>query len=169
MKFQRGMTMIELAIVVAIVALVMAMAAPLYTKMFTSSSGSQLVNQFAQDMAWARNTAATSDQTVTMTLSTSTCTWTAAASGTAANSVSAHSMTTAQLANFPTLTCSLAWSGAALAGNVLNFNGQGQVTDSTGAVAASLPTMTVSTAQGQTWTVTVLGSGSALVNAGNAQ
>ncbi|MBV8123903.1 MAG: prepilin-type N-terminal cleavage/methylation domain-containing protein [Burkholderiaceae bacterium] len=169
MKVARGMTMIELMITIAIVALLMTMAAPMFTKMFTSSSGSQLVNQFAQDMAWVRNTAATSDQTVTMTLSTSTCTWTAAASGTAANSVSAHSMTTAQLANFPTLTCSLAWSGTAPTGNVLSFNTQGQVTTSSGANATSLPTLTVQTAQGQTWTVTVLASGSALVNSGTAQ
>ncbi|MEW6560244.1 MAG: GspH/FimT family pseudopilin [Pseudomonadota bacterium] len=150
----RGFTLVEMMVTIAIAALLGLMVVPNLVSMVDSGKTSVLVNKFPQDVAWARNQAVTTQQPVTITLGANTCTWSTSVGGT----VSAeHSLTASQLAaSYPNVSCTITGGTA----QTLTFDSQGFIN--------TAPTITVTAAHGQTWTLQVLASGSVILNANTA-
>lgn len=158
----RGFTLIELAVTLAVVVLLGILVVPDLITTVDAGRTAVLVNQFPQDVAWARNQAVTTQQRVHMTLGPG-CAWSIqtgayqADGSTQWTTQSAHSMTPAQVAaQFPNVSCPTL--AAAL---TVNFNGQGFLD-------AAVPKITVSDAHGQSWTLLLLMSGSVITNADTA-
>ncbi|MGE0070865.1 MAG: GspH/FimT family pseudopilin [Thiomonas sp.] len=141
-------------VTIAIAALLGLLVVPNLVSMVDSGKTSVLVNKFPQDLAWARNQAVTTQQPVTITLGGNTCTWSTSVGG----AISAeHSMTPAQLAaTYPNVSCTTTGGNS----QTLTFNSQGFID--------AAPTITVTAAKGQTWTLQVLASGSVILNANTA-
>ena len=160
-----GFTLIELLVTIAVGVLLGLIAIPNLVSMMDSGKTSVLVNQFPQDVAWARNQAVAGQSTVSITLSDNGCNWATsvtAANGTVNPADAEHSMSSTQFAaSYPGVSCSI--SGAPSSG-VLAFDTQGFITDGAGGSPVS-PTIVVTAARGQTWTLQVLASGTVLVNA----
>ena len=155
---QRGFSLVELMVTIAVVALTMVLAAPSFGNATRGARERSVVQKLVQDFAWARGAAVAGDAaafgasagaaTVVLTLK-SDCSWTTTVNGTAND---AHSLTSAQLATVaPGLGCT-ATSPALPA--AFAFTSQGFVS-STGSV-------TCTSASGQTFTLTILYSGSVL-------
>ena len=157
MNANRGYTLLETMIVVAIVALMMAAAIPTMMSAVANSRARAVVNKFVQDFAWVRGQSATGTNTASLTLN-SDCSWTASvvvdsslanAAGITAQ-VSAHSFSAAQISSaVSSFSCSLA-SGSLPA--TFSFSPQGYLNTSatvtfTGPVA------------GNPWRVRILTSG----------
>jgi len=163
-RFRRGFTLVELMVTIAIAALLGVLVVPNLIDMIDSGKTSVLVNTFAQDVAWARNQAVTTQQPVEIDLTgiaTNACTWTTLVGGQA---VAAHSLTAAQFAaRYPGVSCSIQQAPAT---GRLVFDNQGFITDGNGNAAA--PVITVTAKQGQTWTMQLLGSGSVILNSNTA-
>lgn len=154
LRSSRGFTLIEMMVTIAIAAILGLMVVPNLVRMVDSGKTSVLVNKFPQDVAWARNQAVTTQQPVVLTLGPGNCVWSTSVGGT----VSAeHSMTAAQLsASYPNVNCTITGGNS----QTLNFDSQGFIN--------TAPTITVTAAQGQVWTLQVLASGSVILNANTA-
>jgi prepilin-type N-terminal cleavage/methylation domain-containing protein len=150
---QAGFTLIELMVTIAVAAILGMLVVPNLVSMVQSGQTSVLVNQFPQDVAWARNQAVTTQQPVVMTLGPGNCVWATTVGGTAS---AEHSMLNPS-AQYPNVTCTI--TGAT--SQTLTFTTQGFVNNA--------PTITVTTANGQqTWTMQVLTSGSVILNSNTA-
>ncbi len=161
-----GFTLVEMMITIAIAAILGLMVVPNLVSMFDSGKTSVLVNKFPQDVAWARNQAVTSQNAVTIVLtgiSGNACTWTVKGDGLTPSQISEHSFTAQQFASYPNVTCQITNPPAT---GEMEFDSQGFLSDGHGNAVA--PTITVTAAQGQTWVLQVLGSGSVLLNANTA-
>lgn len=161
----QGFTLIELMVTVAVAAILGLLVVPDLVSTVDASKTSVLVNQFPQDVAWARNQAVTTQQPVRMLLGPGPqCVWQVQTASyqngqPVWTTQDAHSMTGAQVAaQFPNAKCPALPSGTAL---TVNFNTQGFLD-------TAVPTITVSDAHGQTWTLQVLASGTVLLNADTA-
>ncbi len=152
---QRGFTLIELMVTIAVAAILGMLVVPNLVSLVQSGQTSVLVNKFPQDVAWARNQAVTTQQPVVMTLGPGNCVWATTVGGTTS---AEHSMTAANVsAQYPGVTCTI--TGAT--SQALTFTTQGFVSNS--------PSITVTTANGQqTWTMQVLASGSVILNSNTA-
>ncbi len=150
---QRGFTLVEMLVTIAIAALLGVMVVPNLIDMVDSGKTSVLINKFPQDVAWARNQAVTTQQTVSMTLSNSGCDWQTTVNG---NVIAEHSMTSASTL-YPGVQCQITNPPS---GGALTFDSQGFIN--------AAPTITVTAKQGQTWTLQVLASGSVILNANTA-
>uniref|UniRef100_E6PKK2 Putative Tfp pilus assembly protein, major pilin PilA n=1 Tax=mine drainage metagenome TaxID=410659 RepID=E6PKK2_9ZZZZ len=159
----RGFTLIELMVTIAVAAMLGALGVPDLVSMIQSSKTSVLVNKFPQDVAWARNLAVTTQQPVVMKLGPGNCMWTTTVGGNP-NPNAEHSMTNAAT-QYPGVTCTTT-ANAPTTGDLV-FNSQGFITDGVGGPPIS-PTITVSTANGQTWMMQVLSSGSVILNSNTA-
>jgi len=156
---QRGFTLVEMLVTIAIAALLGVMVVPNLIDMVDSGKTSVLVNKFPQDVAWARNQAVTTQQAVSMTLSTSGCDWQTTVNG---NVIAEHSMTNASTL-YPGVSCAI--QQAPTTGKLV-FDNQGFITDGIGNAAA--PVITVTARQGQTWTMQLLSSGSVILSSNTA-
>lgn len=157
-----GFTLIELLVTIGIAALLGVMVVPNLIDMVDSGKTSVLVNKFPQDVAWARNQAVTTQQTVSMALSNSSCDWQTTV-GTSTSPVAEHSMSNASTA-YPGVQCQITNPPSS---GTLVFTPQGLVTDGPGGNPAS-PTITVTAKQGQTWILQVLASGTVILNSNTA-
>jgi Tfp pilus assembly protein FimT len=122
-----------------------------------------LVNKFPQDVAWARNQAVTTQQPVEIDLTGiagNACTWLTKING---QPDATHSFTQQQFAAYPNMSCSI---NSPPATGHLVFDSQGFLSDGNGVAAA--PTVTIKAAQGQTWILQVLASGSVILNSNTA-
>lgn len=154
MKHSAGFTLIELLITIAVAAILGLLVVPNLVDMVDAGKTSVLVNQFPQDVAWARNQAVTSQQPVAMTLGPQNCTWSTTVGG---NTSTAHSMSAAQVAaQYPNVTCVISTGTT----QTLTFDTQGFISAS--------PTITVKAGTGQTWTLQMLASGSVILNSDTA-
>jgi prepilin-type N-terminal cleavage/methylation domain-containing protein len=156
----RGFTLIELMVTIGIAAILSLMVVPNLIDMVDSGKTSVLVNKFPQDVAWARNQAVTTQQTVSMALSSSGCDWQTTVGATAQ---AEHSMSNAAT-EYPGVQCKITNPPAS---GTLFFTPQGLVTDGPGGTPAS-PTITVTAKQGQTWILQMLGSGTVILNSNTA-
>ena len=99
---QRGFSVIELMVTLAIAALMITLAVPYFGKATTQANERRVKQQLVQDITWARGAAGAADQksldsslasgtpTVTLTINAD-CTWTTKVSG---NTNSAHTLAT---------------------------------------------------------------------------
>ncbi len=162
LRGSRGFTLIELAVTLTVLVLLGMLVVPDLVETVDAGRTAVLVNQFPQDVAWARNQAVTTQQPVRMTLGPG-CAWSIqtgayqADGSTQWTTQNAHSMTAGQVAaQFPNVNCPTL--AAAL---TVNFNGQGFLD-------TAVPKITVSDAHGQNWTLLLLMSGSVITNADTA-
>jgi len=159
LRRHRGFTLIEMMVTIAVAAILGVMVVPNLIDMVDSGKTSVLVNKFPQDVAWARNQAVTTQQTVSMTLPSSGCDWQTTVNG---NAVAEHSMSNASTL-YPGVQCQI--TNPPATGKMI-FDSQGFVSDGNNNPAA--PIITVTAARGQTWTMQVLASGSVILNANTA-
>ena len=157
---QTGFTLIEMMVTIAIAALLGLLVVPNLVSMVDSGKTSVLVNKFPQDLAWARNQAVTTQQPVSMSLSSSSCNWQTTV-GT--NAVAEHSMSNAS-SLYPGTQCQI--ENGPSSGS-LYFTSDGLVTDGPGGNPVS-PTITVTAAKGQIWVLQVLASGTVILNSNTA-
>ena len=161
---QSGFTLIEMMVTIAIAALLGLMVVPNLVSMVDSGKTSVLVNKFPQDVAWARNQAVTTQQPVEIDLTgiaANACTWNTLVGAQTSNE---HSLSLQQFnAQYPNVTCII---GNPPATGKLVFDSQGFISDGNGNAVA--PTITLRAAQGQTWTLQILASGSVILNSNTA-
>lgn len=151
-KSSRGLTLVELAVALAIVALLMTAASPWFGSTVRANQERNVPEKFLQDFSWARgaagvanaaalNTGLTGPPTVTLSIATD-CSWTLQVNG---STDASHSMTTAQLS---AKGISMSCTGAPLA---LTFDTQGG-TGTSGSLSFVGST--------RTWPLQILASGS---------
>ena len=158
----RGFTLIELMVTIAIAAIMGLLVVPNLISMVDSGKTSVLVNKFPQDVAWARNQAVTTQQSVSMALSTTGCDWTTTVGS---NAVAEHSMSNAST-QYPGVQCTITTPPSS---GSLFFTPQGLVTDGPGGSPVSPTiTITVTAARGQTWILQMLASGTVILNSNTA-
>ncbi len=102
-RAERGFTLVELMFTLLVMAILLAVAVPSFLSVLQGQHGTDLANQFAQDMAWAQGEAL-SGQVVQIVLTVNG-SWTTTENGQA---VPDHSLSMAQLqADDPGATCTL--------------------------------------------------------------
>jgi prepilin-type N-terminal cleavage/methylation domain-containing protein len=160
---QRGFSLIELMVTIAIIGLMLVLAVPYFGKATQTAGERRVKQQLVQDFTWARGAAGAADKksldsslatgtpTVTMTINAD-CSWT---TNIAAGATSAqHSMSSAavaKLASFGSAGC-VASNGLAALPQTITFSPQGFV-DKVG-------TLTLTGASGQAFQLQILYSGS---------
>ncbi len=160
---QRGFSVIELMVTIAIAALLMTLAMPYFGKTTTQAYERRVKQQMVQDFAWARGAAGAADQkSLDATLSSGTptvtwkvnadCTWTTQISGT---TNAAHTTTTTPT----TMVCAPAASGGLAVGTWYTLTPTGFVTNSAGSPVSGTLVITGTT---QTFQLQLLYSGSML-------
>ncbi len=152
----RGFSLIELMVTLAMLAIALLLAAPSLSDAIQNARASSVLRRFPQDMAWARNRAATSSEGVKVVVngdctwstqvripgSTNTMTWT---------EQSNHSMTDA----LPLKECSVKDFAA---GVTIEFNSRGLISN------GAAPQIIATGKSGNVWTMQVLLSGLVLMN-----
>jgi type IV fimbrial biogenesis protein FimT len=129
-RAERGLTLIELMVTVAIIAIMLALAVPSFGNSARASRERGAVQKLAQDFAWARSAAAAADAStlgyaagvpvITMAIAAN-CTWTTAVNGTRD---AAHSMDSTTLGTLaPGASCA-GTNGLALPATI-TFSPQG--------------------------------------------
>lgn len=124
---QAGFTLVELLLTLVVMAVLLAVAVPSFVGLLQSQHGSDVTNQFAQDMAWAQGQALSGQSPVTIKLAADG-SWTTSVNG---STVAAHSLSASQLqADDPGVACSLTATGGTSAScqSTLSFNSIGIVT-----------------------------------------
>jgi prepilin-type N-terminal cleavage/methylation domain-containing protein len=152
---QRGFTLIELLVTIVIAAILLAVALPSFLSSIQSRQASAIANDLMQDIAWARGSAISGAQNVSLTLQPN-CSW-ASAEGSPAASVPLHSKTLQQASSqAPGASC----SGVPASGLVLSFDSLGMVS-----TAGSVDTVvTVTTPQGASVQLQIFASGMVVEN-----
>ncbi len=160
---QRGFSVIELMVTIAIAGLLMTLAVPYFGKATKQATERQVKQQMVQDFTWARGAAGAADQkSLDSSLASGTpvvtwrvnadCTWTTQISG---NTNAAHSTTSTPT----TMVCAPAASAGLAVGTWYTLTPTGFVTTSTGAPVSGTLVMTGTT---QTYQLQILYSGSVL-------
>ncbi len=157
---QAGFTLIELLLTLVVMAVLLAVAVPSFVSLLQGQHGSDVTNQFAQDMAWAQGQALSGQSPVSISLAADG-SWTTSVNG---STVAAHSLSASQLqADDPGVACSVTATGgkSLTCKSTLSFDSIGIVTGAPVGIVQYSNGRSVSTFQ-------VFASGSIVANPSHA-